>query len=97
MKLDFNETNILVQAIGELGKSVKVPISKMKLIETLYALGVHTDKKYSILRVSVKSLIAKIEKLSDDDVNQIITDYKDNNIIASVCYHLPDATSRRKT
>lgn len=90
MRLDFNETNILVQTLAEMEKSPKTPMTKTKIIETLYALGVHTDKKYTILKVTVKSLIEKIEKLSDDDVLQILADNRNNNIIASVCYELPN-------
>lgn len=94
MKLDFNETNILVRTIKELEENSKAPITKMKIIEMLYTLFSRTDKKYTILKVSVKSLKTKIDKLSDDDINQILADSKNNNIAASVCYHLPEKTSR---
>lgn len=89
MRLDFNESNILVQALAELERNSKVVINKTKLIEELYALGLHTDKKYVFLRVSIKSLINKIESLSDDDIKQILIDNKNNVIVASVCYELP--------
>lgn len=93
MRLDFNETNILVQTIAELEKSSKITINKVKLIETLCALGIHTDKKNIVLKVSIKSLVSKLEKLSDDDINRIMADNKNNNIIASVCYELPTSTT----
>ena len=93
MRLDFNETNILVQTIAELEKSSKTTITKMKIIETLYALGVHTDKKHVILKVSIKSLISKLERLSDDEIICLLADHKNNKIIASVCYELPRGTA----
>ena len=91
MKLDFNESNILVQALADLERNPKVPITKVKLIEELYALGINTDKKLSFLRVSVRSLIKKIENLSDSDIQQIVIDNKNNVIVASVCYELPSS------
>lgn len=82
-----------MQTITELNKNPKAPINKMKIIETLYALGVHTDKKHTVLKVAIKNLISKLEKLSDDDINRILADHKNNNIIASVCYELPAGTT----
>ena len=77
-----------MQTITELNKNPKAPINKMKIIETLYALCVHT-----VLKVAIKNLISKLEKLSDDDINRILADHKNNNIIASVCYELPAGTT----
>lgn len=94
MRLDFNETNILIQVLAKLGKSHKVVINKAKLNETLYALFIYTDKNYGIIRMSIKSLMEKLEKLSDDDILRILEDSKNNNIISSVCYELPAASSR---
>ena len=94
MRLDFNETNILVQVLTVLEKNPKVIINKIKLSETLYALFAHTDKKYAILRMSIKSLMAKLEKLSDDDILRILEDSKNEKIINSVCYELPAASDR---
>lgn len=91
MKLDFNESNILVEALSDLERNPKVPITKVKLIEELYALGIHTDKNRSFLRVSVRSLIKKIENLSDSDIQQMVIDNKNNAIVASVCYQLPSS------
>lgn len=92
MRLDFNETNILATALTELGRNPKNAITKAKLIELLYAIGVHTDKKYDTLRKAVKSLIAKIEKISDNDVAQILADNQNKKIISSVCYQLPSSS-----
>lgn len=89
MKLDFNETNILAVTLSELEKSTKTSITRAKILDSLYALGVYTDKKYGILRASVKSLMMKLEKLSDDDILRILEDSKNENIITSVCYQLP--------
>lgn len=82
-----------MQTIAELDKNPKASINKMKIIETLYALGVHTDKKHIVLKVSIKNLISKLEMLSDDDINRILSDHKNNNIIASVCYELPTGSA----
>lgn len=95
MKLDFNETNILVQVLAWVEKNPKVNVNKTKIIEALYALHVHTDKRYIFLRLSIKSLIAKIERLSDDDIVHILDDNKNSKIVASVCYEIPDGVSRR--
>ena len=89
MTFDFNETNILVQAINELEKNPKAVINQAKLCELLYALGVHTEKRHTILRVAIKSLITKVEKLTDEDINRIRMDNKNEKIISSVCYELP--------
>lgn len=93
MRLDFNETNILAQVLAELEKNPKAHINKIKIIEALYALGIHTDKKYAVLKVAVKSLISKLEMLSDDDVGKILLDNQNSNIVSSVCYQLPTSSS----
>ena len=91
MRLDFYETNILVHTLSGLEKNPKATAAKMKMkiIEDLYALFAHTDKEYTLLKVAVKSLIDKLEKLSDDEIMLIVEDNRNNNIIASVYYEVP--------
>ena len=91
MRLDFNETNILVTTLDELNKTSKGVVKKNHLEEALYARGLYTDRKFTVLRMSVKSLIKKVEELSEEDVAKIVADSKDKKIAASVCYQLPDA------
>lgn len=92
MRLDFNETNILVQALNDLEKINKKDIDKMELITLLYTLYQCTDNRYKILRTSIKTLISKIESLSDAAIKHIQEDKKNNRIIATVTYKLPDET-----
>lgn len=89
MKLDFNETNILIQVVDDFEKHNK-PISKGAIVSFLYHLMEHTDKKYVYVRSSIKSLATKIEKLSENSIAQLQSDVKNNCVVATACYTLPN-------
>ena len=91
MKLDFNETNILVQVLGELERNPKATINKMALISNLYLLRQNTDERYKSLRSSISSLALKIENLSERDINKVREDKENNLINATICYSLPES------
>lgn len=89
MRLDFNETNILVQAMSDLEKQPGSPVSKDALLNFLYTLHGNTNEAYPFIRNSIKSLILKIESVSDKDIEKIRDDKNNNRIIATTCYTLP--------
>ena len=89
MRLDFNETNILVQAISDLDKQKNSVITKDSLLDFLSVLHDNTSENYSFIRQSIKTLISKLENLSDKNIRQIQNDKRNNKIIASTCYVLP--------
>lgn len=89
MKLDFNETNILINAINDMEK-YKKPINKTTVIGFLHELAENTSQSYSFLQKSIKLLISKIETLSDESIKQIYSDIKSNKMIATLCYSLPE-------
>lgn len=89
MRLDFNETNILLQALSELGRVSQAPITVARLLEFLDFLLLNTDTGYIFIRESVKSLSKKLEGLSDEGVRRILADKSQNKIIATTCYTLP--------
>lgn len=88
MRLDFNETNILIHAINDMEK-YKKPIKKSTLIGFLHELDENTDKNYGFLKNSIRLLISKIEHLSDENILQIFSDIKNNKMVATLCYSLP--------
>ncbi len=88
MKLDFNETNILVQTVNDLVKYKKT-VNKRSLIESLCELSQNTDKNYTFIHQSITSLISKVEKVSEKSVDVIHKDVVNDNIIAMACYALP--------
>lgn len=89
MRLDFNETNILLQAISELGKVSQARITVARLLEFLDFLLINTDTGYIFICESVRSLTKKLEGLSDEGVQRILADKSQNKIIATTCYTLP--------
>lgn len=89
MKLNFNETNILIQVIDDFEKHNK-PVSKGTIVSFLYQLMENTDKKYIYVRSSIKSLATKVEMLSENSVTQLQSDVKNNCVVATACYVLPN-------
>ena len=89
MRLDFNETNILLQAVSELGKVSQAPITVARLLEFLDFLLINTDTGYIFICESVRTLGRKLEGLSDEGIQQILADKSQNKIIATTCYTLP--------
>ena len=89
MRLDFNETNILLQALSELSKVSKATITVARLLEYLDFILSNTDKSYIFICESVKSLTKKLEGLSDESLQRILEDKSKNKIIATTCYTLP--------
>lgn len=88
MRLNFNETNVLIQSINDLVKYNK-PVNKSSLINMLDELSQNTDTNHLFLHQSIKTLISKIEMLSDDIVNKIYEDVQNDRIIATACYQMP--------
>lgn len=89
MRLDFNETNILLQALSELGRVSQAPVTVARLLEFLDFLLTNTDTGYVFICDSVRSLTKKLEGLSDESIGQILEDKSRNKIIATTCYTLP--------
>ncbi len=89
MRLDFNETNILLQSLTELEKLSQAPITVGRLVEFLDFLLINTDTGYVFVCESVKSLIKKLEGLSDESIQQVLADKNRHKIIATTCYTLP--------
>ena len=89
MRLDFNETNILLQALSELSRVSQAPITVARLLEFLDFLLTNTDTGYIFICESVKSLTKKLEGISDDSIQRILADKSQNKIIATTCYTLP--------
>ena len=89
MRLDFNESNILLQALGELGKVSQAPITVARLLEFLDFLLTNTDTGYIFICESIRSLMKKLEGLSDEGIEQILADKSQNKIITTTCYTLP--------
>lgn len=89
MKLDFNETNILIHAINDMEK-YKKPINKTNIIGFLHELARNTNPNYTLLHKAVNLLVAKLEPLSDENILQIYSDIKSNKMVATLCYSLPE-------
>ena len=89
MRLDFNETNVLLQALSELGRVSQAPITVARLLEFLDFLLTNTNTGYIFICESIKSLKKKLEGLSDESIQQILADKSQNKIIATTCYTLP--------
>lgn len=90
MKLDFNETTILIQSIDDL-EARKRKVTKETLVNLFYELAQNTNKKYNFIRQSIKSLAVKIELLSEKDIERIYVDAKNKNIVATAGYNLPSS------
>ena len=88
MRLDFNETNILLQALSEMDKS-KMTVSVPGLLDYLNSLLINTDTGYVFICEAVRSLTKKLETLSDEGMERILRDKDQNKIIATTCYTLP--------
>ncbi len=88
MRLDFNETNILIQAVEDL-KSHDKPVNKSNLVALIYELLQNTDKSYVFVRQATKSLAVKIEQLSENNIEKIFLDVRNNSIVATAGYVLP--------
>lgn len=88
MRLDFNETNILLQALSEMDKS-KMTVSVPGLLDYLNSLLINTDTGYVFICESVRSLTKKLETLSKEGMERILRDKDQNKIIATTCYTLP--------
>ena len=89
MKLDFNETNILVQTLASLEQD-KMALGKSELIRLLCVLYDNTSDERRFVRGSIKSLLSKIENLSDENIKKIQDDKAQGKIIATTCYRLPN-------
>ena len=88
MRLDFNETNILLQALSEMDKS-QTAVTVPGLLDCLNSLLINTDTSYIFICESVKSLIKKLEAVSEEGLVRIVRDKDQNRIIATTCYTLP--------
>ncbi len=89
MRLDFNETNILLQALSDMEKQYGTVITIPNLLDTLNLLLQNTDSKYIFICDSVKSLIRKTEGLSEESLRRILADKTEDKIIATARYALP--------
>lgn len=88
MRLDFNESNILLQTIEDLEK-YKKPVNKSTLIGFLQELMHNTDKKCFLVCQSIATLCVKLESLSDESISRVHADAKNNKIVATARYILP--------
>ena len=88
MKLDFNETNILIHVINDLEK-YKKPINKSSIVSFLHELKQNTAEEHIFIRKSTTLLASKIDALSEKNISQIYSDIKSNKIVATLCYSLP--------
>ena len=88
MRLDFNETNILLQALSEMDK-LKMTVSVPGLLDYLNSLLINTDTGYVFICEAVRSLTKKLETLSKEGMERILRDKDQNKIIATTCYTLP--------
>ena len=76
MRFDFNEANILKQNLFSSNDDKKVLLSRL---EKLYE---HTEDL--ILKKSVRSLIGKLETLTDEEIRRIRYDiFKDKFVVTS--------------
>ena len=89
MRLDFNEANILIQTIEDLEK-YKKPVNKNTIIGFLNELARTTESKHVFIIQSIKSLSFKIERLSDKSITQLQADVKNNKVVATARYVVPN-------
>lgn len=78
MRFDFNEANILKQNL------FSSQDDKNTLLRRLDGLYLHTED--SILKKSLRSLIRKIEELSDEEVRRILYDILQKKFVVTSNY-----------
>ena len=88
MRLDFNETNILIYTIADL-EQFKKPVNKNTLVAFLHEMLETTYKKRFLVLKSIRSLSAKLETLSDKSIDKIVADVHNNKVVATARYVLP--------
>lgn len=88
MRLDFNETQILIHAIYDF-QQFRRPINKASLVAFLNEMLQTTDKQSYVIIQAIRSLASKLEVLSEKSIDQICDDAKNNRIISTARYVVP--------
>lgn len=78
MKLDFNETNILIQNLQKPDKEV--------FLDRLSELIIHTEDL--VLRDCASALRDKVFEISDEQLQEVFTDLHEGRLISTKQYNL---------